>query len=87
MKDVKVIREVQKQIRARNGNTIGSYYLQEDAEDYVRMEPCCLEETDAEGLVCRKCGHQLTRRNVTPGYQFYCPNCDEDLYGIEARRR
>lgn len=43
--------------------------------------------TDAEGCFYRKCGHQLTRRNVTPGYQFYCPNCDEDMYGIEARRR
>jgi predicted RNA-binding Zn-ribbon protein involved in translation (DUF1610 family) len=45
------------------------------------------ENTDAEGLVCRKCGHQLTRRNVTPGYQFHCPNCDEDMYGFEARRQ
>lgn len=43
--------------------------------------------TDAEGCFCRKCGHRLTRKNVTPGYQFYCPNCDEDMYGIEARRR
>lgn len=51
---------------------------------HFRMET---ENTDAEGLVCRKCGHQLTRRNVTPGYQFYCPNCNEDMYGIEARRR
>lgn len=34
--------------------------------------------------LCRKCGHKLSRKNVSPGYKFYCPNCDEDMYGIEA---
>lgn len=34
---------------------------------------------------CRKCGHRLTTKNVSPGYRYYCPNCDEDMYGIEAR--
>lgn len=34
---------------------------------------------------CRKCGARLTTRNVTPGYRYYCPHCDEDMYGIEAR--
>lgn len=33
---------------------------------------------------CRKCGHRLTTRSVTKGYKYYCPNCDEDMYGIEA---
>lgn len=33
---------------------------------------------------CRRCGARLTTRNVTPGYKYYCPNCDEDMFGIEA---
>lgn len=36
-------------------------------------------------FLCRKCGHGLESGSVvTPGYKFYCPNCDEDMYGIEA---
>lgn len=35
--------------------------------------------------LCRKCGHRLTTKDVTPGYRYYCPNCDEDMIGIEAR--
>ena len=34
--------------------------------------------------LCRKCGHRLTTKDVTPGYKYYCPNCDEDMFGIEA---
>lgn len=34
--------------------------------------------------MCRRCGHRLTMKNVTPGYKYYCPNCDEDMFGIEA---
>ena len=45
------------------------------------------ENTDAGKRFCRKCGHELSTENVSPGYRFYCPNCDEDMYGIEARRR
>ena len=46
-----------------------------------------MENTDAGKRFCRKCGHELSTENVSPGYKFYCPNCDEDMYGIEARRR
>lgn len=35
--------------------------------------------------LCRRCGHRLTTKDVTPGYKYYCPNCDEDMFGIEAR--
>lgn len=34
--------------------------------------------------VCRKCGSRLRTTNVTPGYKYWCPRCDEDMYGIEA---
>lgn len=34
--------------------------------------------------VCRKCGSRLRTSNVTPGYKYWCPRCDEDMYGIEA---
>lgn len=34
--------------------------------------------------VCIRCGHRLTTHLVSPGYKYYCPNCDEDMYEIEA---
>ena len=36
---------------------------------------------------CRKCGHELSIENVSPGYAFVCPECDENMYGIEADDR
>lgn len=38
--------------------------------------------------LCRKCGTRLeTGRSVTEGYRYYCPNCDEDMYEVEADDR
>ena len=34
--------------------------------------------------VCRRCGSRLRTYNVTPGYKYWCPHCDEDMYGLEA---
>lgn len=39
-----------------------------------------------EVVKCHKCGCVVTDdpKQVTEGYKYYCPNCDEDLYGIET---
>lgn len=42
------------------------------------------KRSDGVVYICRRCGHRLSRRDVSPGYKFYCPHCDEDMYGIEA---
>lgn len=34
--------------------------------------------------VCRRCGSRLRAYNVTPGYKYWCPRCNEDMFGIEA---
>lgn len=33
---------------------------------------------------CRKCGTELSTENVSPGYAYVCPNCDEDMFEFEA---
>lgn len=35
---------------------------------------------------CRKCDSCVTRdrEEVTKGYSYYCPNCDEDLFKFET---
>ena len=33
--------------------------------------------------VCRRCGTRV-KKTTTPGYKFYCPEHDEDLYGFET---
>lgn len=39
-----------------------------------------------EVVKCHKCGCVVTDdpKQVSEGYKYYCPNCDEDLYGIET---
>lgn len=34
--------------------------------------------------VCRRCGSRLRTSNVTHGYKYWCPRCDEDMYEIET---
>lgn len=35
---------------------------------------------------CPKCGTKLmTGKLVSEGYDFYCPECDEDFYNVEAK--
>jgi len=45
-------------------------------------------ESKVQVRVCNKCGHPVTDE-VDPflrkEYPFYCPECDENLYGIETR--
>lgn len=46
MKDVKVVRDVRQSVMDGRGRTIGVRHVQDDAEDYVRRDPCCLEEAE-----------------------------------------
>lgn len=41
-----------------------------------------------EVVKCNKCGCVVTDdpKQVSEGYKYYCPNCDEDLYGIETHK-
>lgn len=34
--------------------------------------------------VCRRCGSRLRTSSVTPGYRYWCPRCDEDMFEMEA---
>ena len=50
---------------------------EEVAEEYIASHKC-----DAY-MRCNKCGGPVLKSNVE-GYTYTCPNCDEDLFGIEA---
>lgn len=32
---------------------------------------------------CGRCGHPVCRENRVKDYPYYCPDCDENMYGIE----
>ena len=34
-----------------------------------------------------RCGSRVSTRNVTPGYRYVCPRCDEDLDRFETFER
>lgn len=40
----------------------------------------------SKNRVCRKCGNNvcIDKREISKGYSYYCPNCDEDLYTFET---
>lgn len=44
MDDVRVVRTSKQMVMDRQGGSIGFIPCQEDAEDYVRMDPCYLGE-------------------------------------------
>lgn len=46
MDGVRVVRSGMQQIMDRRGSCIGVCPTQGDAEDYVKMDPCCLEEVE-----------------------------------------
>lgn len=35
---------------------------------------------------CGRCGHKVKREFRIREYPFYCPHCDENMYGIETLR-
>ena len=43
-KGVKVVRDVERPVMDGRGATVGVRHVQEDADDYVQMEPYYLEE-------------------------------------------
>jgi len=51
-------------------------------ETYYSIGPApCLQE-----LRCRRCGSAVEYSDV-PGYTYYCPECDEDLYTFEVNKK
>ena len=34
--------------------------------------------------ICRRCHSIVTKKNVSKGYSYYCPECDEDKYKFET---
>lgn len=42
----------------------------------------------APSRVCCHCGHEIcveADKQLMSEYEFYCPRCDENMYGIETR--
>lgn len=37
-------------------------------------------------MLCKRCGCELQsdKALLSEGYTFYCPDCDEDMYAVEA---
>lgn len=36
---------------------------------------------------CRRCGHPVCQEHTADDYPYYCPDCDEGMYGIEILLR
>lgn len=49
--------------------------------DYSIGPSPCLQE-----LCCRRCGSAVEYSDV-PGYTYYCPESDEDLYTFEVNKK
>ena len=35
---------------------------------------------------CNRCGSFVLKESEVPGYPFYCPECDENLYRFEVTK-
>lgn len=36
------------------------------------------------GRYCFRCGHEVEWEDEVPGYPYYCPQCDENMYRFET---
>ena len=52
------------------------YLLKHIEENYtIRKKPI---------HICNRCHSIVSKKNVSKGYKYYCPDCDEDLYEFET---
>lgn len=53
-----------------------NYLLKHIEENYtIRKKPI---------HICNRCHSIVSKKNVSKGYKYYCPDCDEDLYEFET---
>ena len=50
--------------------------------DHLDTDICEVE--DMTMPQCPKCRGQLSMDNVSDGYMYQCPDCDEDFYAMEV---
>ena len=48
------------------------------------ITPASANELWCGGRRCFRCGTMVLRELEVPGYPYYCPNCDENMYSFET---